>query len=37
MRCTFDEIIKYGKKDELTGVLHVYGYEIGFIYYRTGF
>lgn len=36
MRCTFEEIGKYGKIDEQSR-LTVHNREIGFVYYRTGY
>lgn len=36
MRATFDEIDRFGSMDD-EGILNVYGKEIAFVYYRTGY
>lgn len=37
LRCTFEEIYRYGVLDQESGVLKVHNREIGFVYYRTGY
>lgn len=37
LRCTFEEIYRYGRLDNETGVLRVHNREIAFVYYRTGY
>lgn len=36
LRCTFEEIYRYGTIDE-NGILKVHNREIAFVYYRTGY